>query len=122
MVHPSKAKGSKYERDLASYLISNGVDYERLRQVGIEDEGDGVVRNYGEHSSRFLVVEAKAENRIDLPGYLRELEREEKFFSQHRGIERSRVNGIVVIKRRMASVGDSFVVTTVDKYFGIKGE
>lgn len=112
----SKEKGSQYERDVLAYLLKGGIDYERLRQVGKEDEGDGVVRG---HHHPYTVCELKAENRIDLPGYLRELAREKDYFAKHRSLDPNRVGGLVIVKRRMASVGESYVVTTVDDYFEI---
>ena len=119
MSNRSKEKGSKYERDVRDYLIVNDVDYERLRQVGVEDEGDGVIRG---HHHDYTVCELKAENRIDLPGYLRELEREKDFFAKHRSLDPNRVGGLVLVKRRMARIGQSYVVTTLDDYFQIRGD
>jgi hypothetical protein len=120
MAHPSKVKGSKFERDLYTYLTSNDVDYERLRPTGVEDEGDGVARRLTRHFD-FTVVEAKAENKIDLPGYLRELDREKDHFAKHRALDPDSVDGVVVVKRRMAGIGKAYVVQTVDDYFGIRG-
>lgn len=118
MSSASKRKGDEWERTLVSYLRTNGLDADRLRQTGTEDEGDIAVRMFPGVNS-ILVIEAKAENRIDLPGYLRELDVEKGHYIKHRSMDASRVDGVVVIKRRMASAGQAYVVTTVDNYFKI---
>lgn len=115
MSSASARKGSNYERDLVDYLRTNGLTVERLRPTGVEDEGDLAITfpQYVE------VVEAKAENRLDLPGYLREAEREKSYYAQHRQMDSLNVRGVVIIKRRMAPIGKSYVIHTVDDYYGI---
>jgi hypothetical protein len=115
----SKRKGDEWERTLVAYLRESGLDADRLRQTGTEDEGDIAVRFSAFQPSMILVIEAKAENRIDLPGYLRELQLEKSHYVKHRAMDPNRVDGVVVIKRRMASAGQAYVVTTVDDYFKI---
>ena len=118
MSSASKRKGDEWERTLCAYLRENGIDADRLRQTGTEDEGDLAIRMFPWTNS-ILVIEAKAENRIDLPGYLRELEIEKAHYIKHRTLDPTRVDGVVVIKRRMAQAGKAYVVTTVDDYFKI---
>lgn len=117
MTSASKRKGSAWERDLCNYLRENKFEAERLRQTGRDDEGDLVIRFGG---SNYTLIEAKAENRIDLAGYLREAETERKNFARNRSLDLGAVDPLVVIKRRMASVGQAYVVTTLDRYLGIE--
>lgn len=117
MSSASSRKGAQYERDIIAYLRSHSFDAERLRPVGVEDEGDIAVRM---KSGEILLIEAKAENRIELPAYLRELHREMENYARHRSLEPTKVAGLVVIKRRLASVGESYVVSTLERTLGIK--
>jgi Holliday junction resolvase len=107
--------GSKFELDLVAYLRANGVRVNRLRQTGKEDEGDLHVI-FPEHDE---IIEAKAEQRIDLPGYLRELAIEKANFAKHRGLPALAVGGVVVVKRRNGSLGQAYVVKTLDQHYGI---
>lgn len=101
-----------------TYLRANGIRVNRLRQTGKEDEGDlhVILPDMDE------IIEAKAEQRIDLPGYLRELGVEKANFAKHRNLPLSAVSGVVVVKRRNAGYGQAYVVKTLDDYYGIEGK
>lgn len=114
MAHPSKVKGSRYERDVREWLRGRGYPAERLPLAGVEDEGDIVLPITWDRTD---ILELKAENRIDLPGYLRELKRERENYAKHRSLDPDHVGGVVVIKRRLANVGQSYVVTTLEEYY-----
>lgn len=115
MANPSKQRGSAFEIGLLNHLRAHGFDAERLRQTGQNDEGDLVVRD-----GSITVVEAKAEARYNLPGYLKELAVEKANYAKHRKLDPAIVNGVVIVKRRQASIGDCFVVQTVNDFFNIK--
>lgn len=98
MSTPSKRKGSKYERDCVEFLREYGwPDAERAYGAGRKDDVgdiDGIVG---------CCIECKAEKSIDLPGYLRELERE----MAAKKVEM----GVVLVKRRgAANAAESYAV------------
>jgi Holliday junction resolvase len=115
MSNASKQKGSAFEIGLLNHFREKGFDAERLRQTGQNDEGDLVVKDGG-----ITVVEAKAEARYNLPQYLKELAVEQANYARHRKLDPAIVNGVVIVKRRQASIGECFVVQTVNQYFSIK--
>lgn len=120
MANPNGAKGAKFERDIVEYLRANDLVAERLPRTGRDDQGDGYHLRWetGKHS-HYVMWEAKAERRIDLPGYLRERDVERGNFIRARDLLSSQVQSIVIVKRRMSNVGQCYVVQTVDDYFGI---
>lgn len=70
MANPSGAKGRAAESPIVAYLIMNGWPYaERRRLAGIRDKGD-IAGLPG------LCIEVKNRTRLDIPGALRETERE----------------------------------------------
>lgn len=97
----SKDKGTAWESACAAYLRENGVPWAERRALGgALDKGDlaGVPE---------VAFECKAEQSIDLPGYLREAEAE-------RANAGARM-GVVWIKRRgKTSARDGYVVITPD--------
>jgi hypothetical protein len=91
----SRAKGTRFERDVADVLadLFPGVDRQVLR--GKQDRGD-IANVPG------WTLECKAEKEIDLAGYMREAELEAKnaktpYFA-------------AIVKRRNKSVADAYVV------------
>lgn len=114
MTSASKARGSAFELGVLKYLREAGFDTERLRLAGKEDEGDLVVKDGAIH-----ILECKATARLDLPGYLREAEVEAGNYAKHRNLDPAIVNGVAVIKRRNASIGQAYVVMTLDQYFSV---
>jgi Holliday junction resolvase len=120
MSNPNGAKGRKFERDIVEYLRANDLAAEKLPRTGRNDQGDGYhLRWEAGKNSHYVMWEAKAESRIDLSGYLRERDVERANFMKARNLASVQVQGIVVVKRRMASIGNCYVVQTVDDYFGI---
>lgn len=115
MSHPNKVKGTKFETDVQKYLRDGGLNVERLALTGTKDEGDLVVL-HGNH--RYEVLECKAEQRYDLPRYLRELAEERENFRQARKLPYG-VGGAVILKLRQKSIGQCAVIHTVDDFFGI---
>ena len=96
MVNPSKQKGTAFETAIVGYLREHGFPYAERRALhGNHDRGD-VAGVPG------WVLELKAEKKIDLAGYVAEVEVE-------------RVNdgaqfGAAVVKRRGKPTRDAYVV------------
>lgn len=66
----AKAKGRNAENAVVEYLRANGVPYaERRRQTGAKDQGD-ITGWPG------VCIEVKAASKLDLPGWLRQLDAE----------------------------------------------
>lgn len=111
----NKRRGALWETELLDGLRSAGMDAERLRLTGKEDEGDIVVR---EGDGLYLVIEAKSG--AFQPGtFIGEAEVEAKHFAKHRNLSEDDVDKIVVVKRRGQSWRKAFVLTTVEDYFGL---
>lgn len=98
MTTPSKRKGSQYERDVAKWLVSNGYACaERAYGAGRHDDVGDIDGISG------VVVECKNEKKIDLSGYLKELDNE----MTHADAE----TGVVLIKKRgTTNVSESYAV------------
>lgn len=109
-------KGPKYEVDLLNYFRDEGIDTERLRLTGREDEGDLLVRLYG--NQRF-VIEAKNWKSLDLAGWIKEASVERLNYAMHRGIKETDLKFpgfIVVHKARFKSISQSYVTTTLQEW------
>ena len=101
MSNPNGRRGAQWETDLALYYRANGFPIaERRARTGINDRGDltGI--------SPLTVHEAKNEKTIHLPGYLREAEAER--------VNAGAALGIVLVKRRGASVAQGYWVVTIE--------
>ena len=100
MVNPSGRKGSQWETDVAKYLAEEFPGVERRVKNGVLDRGD--ITGLGS-----VVIEAKAERTIDLPGYLKELE-----------VECANADarfGFVFVKNRRHGIGDGYAVLSIAK-------
>lgn len=105
-----KAKGREAEKAVVEYLRGKGFPAERRRLTGAADCGDvsGVSG---------WVLEVKAERRLDLPGYLRELASEIKaadlaLDSDHRG-------AVIVKKRGSLDASKWYAVLTLEDLVGL---
>jgi hypothetical protein len=102
--NPSKAAGTGFETDVKDYLNERDLGAER---TGSADLGMGDV-HFGPGLD--WTLEAKAEQKIDLPGYLRQLAD---------SVERRGTQGLksaVVIKNRRHSTADAYAVMTLANY------
>lgn len=103
MTTASKRKGSLWELAIAKYLINKGWIHAERRVAGATlDKGDiyGIIG---------CVIEAKNEKRIDLAGYMKELDVE--------CANAKATTGVVIVKKRgTASVGEAYAVMTVDRW------
>ncbi|MFJ9158668.1 hypothetical protein ACIRPS_17915 [Streptomyces griseoviridis] len=114
----NKRRGADWEAEIRDRLREAGVDIERLRLVGKDDEGDHVVRWDG---GRYLVIEAK--NATFEPGtFIKEALRERDNFARHRDLSPKDVDVIVIVRRRGASWRQAYVLTTVEEYFDLPPE
>jgi Holliday junction resolvase len=96
MTTKSKAKGSQFERDVVAYLKKHGWKVSRAYGAGAnKDVGDiyGLWRT---------VVECKNEKRIDLAGYMKELEVEM--------VNAEAQWGAAIVKRKNRPTADAYVV------------
>ncbi|MEU1309140.1 hypothetical protein ABZ419_09620 [Streptomyces cinnamoneus] len=109
----NKRRGSAWEAELRDELRGAGLDVERLRLTGKDDEGDLVIRL---EEGRFLVIEAK-NARFEPGEFVSEAETEQKNFAKHRGLDPAAVDSVVVVRRRGATWRRAYVLTTVEKYF-----
>lgn len=104
--------GKQYESDLMRYLREQGIDVERLRLTGTEDEGDLLVRAPDER----FVIEAKRTKTLDLAGWVTEARRERENYDKHRGYSLVPTGFVVVHKARGKGIGQSYVTTTLDEW------
>ena len=104
--------GKKYETDLMKYLREQGLDVERLRLTGAEDEGDLLVRV---NQLRY-VIEAKRRKGMDLGGWINEAQVERDHYVAHRDMDPAEVGFVVVHYARNKGLGGSYVTTTLDEW------
>jgi hypothetical protein len=106
MTNPSKKKGTKYESELVAYLRYHleRPDIERRALSGTQDRGDIA-------GLESWTIEAKNHNAQNFAGWLDETQREQR----NAGTE----YGLLVVRRRMKPVGQSFAVMTLDQLIDI---
>lgn len=114
----NKAKGTRFESEVAEYLQAQGIDARRQPRTGVKDIGDIAfpINLHNFHpDSRLLnvIVEAKNRASLDLPTFIAESEVEarnweEKFPNAGPAIP------VVVAKRRGKGVHQSYVVMSLD--------
>ena len=102
----AKQAGASFERLIADYLAvqleDDGID--RRPKRGVKDRGDiGGVRFFGHR----LTIECKDTTRIDLPGWVREAEREA-------GNDDALLGVVIHKKRGVGAAGEQYVTLTVD--------
>lgn len=115
----NRQKGQRWQSELREGFRNNALDAEELKLAGREDEGDIVVRT-GYQNSRlivpdFLVIEAK-DATMDVATFVREAVIEADHYATHRRLDRGRVTGIAVVKRRGKNWRESYVMTTLGEY------
>ena len=108
--NPSKQRGTAWETGLVKYLREQGLDADRLRQTGKNDEGDIALRL----RNRFI-LEAKATARVNLAGWISEAEIEAENYAKHRGLDVP-PGFVVAYKRRNHSTGQSYIITTLEEW------
>ena len=109
MSTPSKRKGSAWELAIAKYLVEKGWKHAERRIAGSTiDKGDiyGIIG---------CVIEAKNEKRIDLSGYLKELEVEMRNAKAETGV-------VMVKKKGTTDVGQAYAVMPIDLWVKLMKE
>lgn len=105
MASANKQKGSQFERDVVSYLQSQGFNAERRYGAGIrEDRGDIV-------GVPDFAIECKNQRNIDLAQFVDEAIIEAKHARQP--------FGAAVIKRRNRNVRESYVVMSLEQFVAL---
>lgn len=107
----NRTAGKSWERDIMQGARTWGVDYERTRDTGTKDEGDGVIRQGG----HYIVVEAK-NAKLEPTGFIRESEVEAEHFAEHRNLPRDLVHPVVFVKRRGKGFLDGMALMTIGEY------
>lgn len=112
MSNKSKRTGSEWEIRLTNYLRGFFPMVERLRQAGVNDEGDVW---FAQEPHRF-VVEAKAERTINLSAYVTEAKVEAANYAKARRWPIELVHPVAIIKRRNHHVSKAYVVMELDEF------
>lgn len=104
----NKAKGSRWEFDIESYLIDVGIKARRLPRNGARDIGDVAITL---NSDKVIVVEAKNVAAVTLKDFLRQAEVEaDNYEAKYKNV----CYPVVVVKARQQSVGEGRVIMTLD--------
>lgn len=113
----NRRKGARWEADLRNGLRNSAYDTEALRLHGKDDEGDLVVRPAGSRLvvPDFIVIEAK-DAAMNVTDFVRQAILEGDNFAKHRDLDRDRVTGVAVVKRRGKNWRESLVLTTLAEY------
>lgn len=102
MTSAAKAKGSRWERDVVTYLRDNGFPHaERAYGAGRQDDRGDIAGVPG------VVLEAKDCARHDLAGWISEARREQA----NAGAQ----YGVVVVKRRGHPAGRAYCVMELEQ-------
>lgn len=102
----AKRKGAGFETDIVEWFRSLGYTASRLARRGKNDEGDVAV----DLGDTIFVIEAKNVQKISLSEWLAESQVEAGAYAQARGLDPARVIPLVVVKRRMKGVSQSYAV------------
>ena len=103
MANPSKAKGTAWETACTNWAREHGFPHaERRALAGALDKGDLMIPG--------LMIECKAEQRIDLPGYMREVRAQVANCAPG-------TLGFAWVKARGRSVDESFIVLNPGAFF-----
>lgn len=101
VTHPSKIKGSAYERDVVKALRALGFDAERAYGAGRPDDvGDIDIAGVP------VAIECKNTQRLDLAGFVDEARTE----ARNAGVE----IGVAIVKRRGRPASESYMVCRLD--------
>lgn len=106
----SKRKGAQFEVDLVDWFRAAGYAVSRLARRGKNDEGDVAV----DLGDTVFIIEAKNVKTIALAEWLQESEVEAANYAQARDLDPKRVVPLVVIKRRMKGVSESYAVIKLE--------
>lgn len=118
----NKAKGTRYESELADYLQSQGVRAKRLPRTGVKDIGD-VAFPVRRHvmGDAVVVVEAKNRGTLNWPTFIAESEVEAQNYEGKYPAEGPALP-VVVAKRRGKGVHQSYVCMPLDTFIDLLRE
>lgn len=112
----NKRKGSLFETGILKWFRSKGVNAERLRLAGKDDEGDVVCIVAGQP----YIFELKATVKMDLPQFWREATTEAFNYAKARNLEVV-PPAYVIVKRRMAGLEQSWVIQDLNQWLRVQG-
>ena len=101
----NKRKGALFETGVLRWLRAKGVNAERLRLAGKDDEGDIVCMVAGQP----YIFELKATAKLELPQFWREAVAEAENYAKARGLDVA-PPAYVIVKRRNASIDQAWVI------------
>lgn len=108
----NKARGSRFENDTCDWLQAEGIRAKRLPRTGAKDIGDAAFPLQGTGT---LVLELKNRKQIDLAQFVKEAELESIHYEMKYPSE-APAFGCAVVKRRQKSIGESYVVFTLEEF------
>ena len=111
MANPNGRKGAAFELGVLKWLRSYGINAERLRLSGQNDEGDIVAIIAG----KTHILELKNRKSISLPAFWEEAVVESKNYAKARNLDET-PPAFVIIKRRNSSIEKAFVVQDLDSW------
>ena len=110
----NRRRGTQYESDLVKHFRGKGMDAERLRLSGKEDEGDIVVRV---GKDQRIIVEAKSGKNIRPRfWYDEEAVPEAKNYTKRRSLSSEEVIPALVMKSHNRAIGKSLVTIDLDTF------
>lgn len=110
----NRRKGTQYESDLVRHFRGKGMDTERLRLSGKEDEGDIVVRV---GKDQRIIVEAKSGKNIRPRFWFdEEAVPEAKNYTKRRSLSSGEVIPALVMKSHNRAIGKSLVTIDLDTF------
>lgn len=110
----NRRRGTQFETDLVKHFRNRGMDTERLRLSGKEDEGDIVVRIGRDQR---VIVEAKSGKNIR-PRFWwnEEAVPEAKNYTKRRSLLNEEVTPALVMKEHNKAIGKSLVTIDLDTF------
>ena len=112
----ARRKGSSWETALVRWVREVAkLPAERLRLAGFADEGDIAVTDVD--GGLVYLIEAKAEAKINLSGYMNEVHVERINYAKARGLDPETVMPIAVVKRRGYPIERAYVVCELQDFF-----
>jgi len=112
----SRRIGSDWEIRLTRWFREVAkLPAERLHLAGRMDEGDVAVIDVD--GDIVYLIEAKAEAKINLSGYMNEVHVEVVNYAKARGLHPESVMPIAVVKRRGYPIEKAYVICTLEDFF-----
>lgn len=110
----NRRRGTQFETDLVKHFRSKGMDTERLRLSGKEDEGDIVVRIGRDQR---VVVEAKSGKNLSVRRWFEEeAVPEARNYAKRRSLLNEEVAATLVMKSHNKAIGKSLVTIDLDTF------